>query len=116
MLSLSYPWSDADVVELSYFSSTEQRFLTLTCDEHLGLLFSLNASSRFGKLHIDVLQPRAELVKGMGVGQSSVSAKSQHPALLVGRDQIKRVVRGATTCLLPILPPIVLLLLLYQSL
>ena len=38
-LRSAYPWSDADAVELSHFSSTEQRFLPLTCDEHLGLLF-----------------------------------------------------------------------------
>ena len=57
-LCCEYPWSPADAVELRYFDSTEQRFLPLTCDEHLGLLFSLNADSRFGKIHIGVLQAR----------------------------------------------------------
>jgi hypothetical protein len=38
----TYPWSDADAVELSYFNSDEQRFLPLTCDEHMGLLFLLS--------------------------------------------------------------------------
>ena len=35
-LRSQYPWSDADAVHLYYFSSTEQKFLPLTCDEHLG--------------------------------------------------------------------------------
>ena len=79
-LRASYPWSDADAVELSYFNSTEQTFVPLTCDEHLRLLFTLNAGSRFGKVGIDVLQPRAERVdKGKGVRTSSVSANIQHP-------------------------------------
>jgi hypothetical protein len=55
----TYPSSDADAVELSYFNSDEQRCLPLTCDEHMGLHFTLNASSRFGKLQIDVVQPHA---------------------------------------------------------
>jgi hypothetical protein len=59
VLCNTYPWSDADAVELSYFNSDKQRFLPLTCDEHMGLLFTLNAGRRFGKLQIDVVQPRA---------------------------------------------------------
>ncbi|KAE8798740.1 hypothetical protein D1007_25921 [Hordeum vulgare] len=75
----TYPWSDADAVELNYFSSDEQRFLPLTCDDHMPLLFAGIAGCRFGKLQIDVLQPRAERVKGKGVQTSSVCANSQHP-------------------------------------
>ena len=75
----TYPWSDADAVELNYFNSDEQRFLPLTCDDHMALLFTGIAGSRFGKLQIDVLQPRAERVKGKGDQTSSVSANSQHP-------------------------------------
>ena len=52
-----YGWSDADAVELQYFNSSEQIFLPLTCDEHLGLLFTLNAESLFGKILIDVIRP-----------------------------------------------------------
>ena len=75
----TYPWSDADAVELNYFSSDEQRFLPLTCDDHMPLLFAGIAGCRFGKLQIDVLQPRAERAKGKGVQTSSVCANSQHP-------------------------------------
>ena len=56
----TYPWSDADVVELNYFNSDEQTFLPLTCDDHMAFLFTGIAGSQFGKLQIDVLQPRAE--------------------------------------------------------
>ena len=49
----------ADAVELKYFSSTEQKFIPLTCDEHLGLLFSLNVERRFGKIHIDTTRKKA---------------------------------------------------------
>ena len=59
-LCSKYPWSPADAVELRYFNSTEQRFVPLTCDEHLGLLFSLNADTHFGKIHISVLQARKQ--------------------------------------------------------
>ena len=62
-----YSWSSADAVELKYFNSSEQIFLALTCDEHLSFLFSLNADSRFGKIHIAMLQPRKEREKGKGV-------------------------------------------------
>ena len=68
----TYPWSDADAVELNYFNSDEQTFLPLTCDDHMALLFTGIAGSRFGKLQIDVLQLRAEQT-------SSVSANSKHP-------------------------------------
>jgi hypothetical protein len=68
----SYGWSPADAVELKFFSSTEQKFLPLTCDEYLGLLFTLNAESRFGKILIEVLQPRNERDKGKVVQKSSV--------------------------------------------
>ena len=44
-LCSEYPWSHADAVELRYFDSTEQRFVPLSCDEHLGLLFTLNADT-----------------------------------------------------------------------
>ena len=37
-LQNTYPSSDADVVELSYFRSDKQRFLPLTCDDHMPLL------------------------------------------------------------------------------
>ncbi|KAE8812817.1 Alpha-amylase [Hordeum vulgare] len=75
----TYPWSDADAVELNYFSNDEQRFLPLTCDDHMPLLFAGIVGCRFGKLQIDVLQPRAERVKGKGVQTSYVCANSQHP-------------------------------------
>jgi hypothetical protein len=45
VLRKTYHWSDADAVELIYFNIDEQRFLPLTCDEHMGLLFTLNAGS-----------------------------------------------------------------------
>jgi len=77
-LCCEYPWSPADAVELRYFDSTEQRFVPLTCDEHLGLLFSLNADSRFGKIHIGVLQARKQRIP-KGVQTSSVSANSERP-------------------------------------
>ena len=77
-LYCEYPWSPADAVELRYFDSTEQRFVPLTCDEHLGLLFSLNADSRFGKIHIGVLQARKQRIP-KGVQTSSVSANSERP-------------------------------------
>jgi hypothetical protein len=35
----TYPWRDVDAVELNYFSSDEQRFLPLTCDDYMPLLF-----------------------------------------------------------------------------
>ena len=76
-LCRQYPWSDADAVELYYFSSTQHTFLPLTCDEHLGLLFTLNADSKFGKIRINVLQPRRERDKGKGVQTSSVCANSK---------------------------------------
>ena len=75
----SYGWSPADAVELKFFSSTEQKFLPLTCDEHLGLLFTLNAERRFGKILIEVLQPHNEHDKGKDVQKSSVSTNSEHP-------------------------------------
>ena len=78
-LCSQYPWSNADAVELQYFNSSEQRFLPLTCDENLRLLFTLNADSRFGKIRIDVLQPCKARVKGKRVQESSVSANSQRP-------------------------------------
>ena len=79
-LCCEYPWSPADAVELRYFDSTKQRFLPLTCDEHLGLLFSLNAESRFGKIHIGVLQAHKQRIpKGKGVQTSSVSPSSERP-------------------------------------
>ena len=52
-----YGWTDANAVELKYFNSIEQQFVPLTCDEHLGLLFTLNAERRFGKILVEVLQP-----------------------------------------------------------
>ena len=51
----SYGWSPANVVELKFFSSTEQKYPPPTCDEHLGLLFTLNVESRFSKILIEVL-------------------------------------------------------------
>jgi len=57
LLCAQFSWSPGDAVDMSYFNISEQRLLPLTCDEHLGLLFALNAGSRFGKIHIDVLQP-----------------------------------------------------------
>ena len=77
-LYCEYPWSPADVVELRYFDSTEQKFVPLTCDEHLGLLFSLNVDSRFGKIHIGVLQARKQRIP-KGVHTSFVSANSERP-------------------------------------
>lgn len=74
-----YPWSSADAVEMKYFNTSEQRFLPLTCEEHLGFLFGLDGGSRFGKIHIDVLQPRKEQDKGKGVQTSFVSANSERP-------------------------------------
>ena len=75
-----YGWSDADAVELQYFNNNEQRFLPLTCDEHLGLLFTLNAESRFGKILIDVIQPHKARDSGKGgKGASSATANSQQP-------------------------------------
>jgi hypothetical protein len=41
--------------------------------------FTLNAGGKFGKLQIDVVQARAQQVKGKGVQTSSISANSQHP-------------------------------------
>ena len=105
----SYGWSPTDVVELKIFSSTEQKFLPLTCDEHLGLLFTLNVERRFGKILIEVLQPRNEHDKGKVVQKSSVSASA--PALLVGQNQAKLVVLKVTICLLPLLVPLLLSLL-----
>ena len=78
-LRVTYTWSDCDAVELKYFNSNEKRFVPLTCDEHVGMLFSLSAESRFGKIHIDVLQPRNARDKGKGVGNSSASANSERP-------------------------------------
>ena len=48
-LRVSYTWSDCDTVELKYFNSTEKRFVPLTCDEHVGMLFSLSAESQIGR-------------------------------------------------------------------
>ncbi|KAE8775481.1 40S ribosomal protein S5-1 [Hordeum vulgare] len=77
-LCCEYPWSPGDVVELRYFDSTEQRFVPLTCDEHLGLLFSLNADIRFYKIHISVLQAcKQRIPKGIQI--SYVSANSERP-------------------------------------
>ena len=77
-LCCEYPWSPTDVVELRYFDSTEQRFLPLTCDEHLGLLFSLIADSRFDKIHIGVLQARKQRIP-KGVQTSFVFDNSERP-------------------------------------
>ena len=85
-LWVTYTWSDCDVVELKYFNSNEKRSVPLTCDEHVGMLFSLSAESRFGKIHIDVLQPRNARDKGKGVGNSSASANSERPE--IGRAHV----------------------------
>ena len=61
-LCCEYPWSPADAVELRNFDSTEQRFVPLTCDEHLGLQFSLNADNHFGKIHSSVLQAHKQCI------------------------------------------------------
>ena len=106
-LCCEYPWNPANAVELRYFDSTEQRFLPLTCDEHLGLLFSLNADSRFGKIHIGVLQARKQCIP-KGVQTSSVASIL---APLAGRDQVNLVVLKATTCRLPLILPLLLSLL-----
>ena len=55
VLRLHYDWSPDDAVELSYFNSSKQAFVPLTCDEHLGLLFYFNSDSHFGKILIKVL-------------------------------------------------------------
>ena len=99
-LCCEYLWSPVDAVELRYFDSTEQRFVPLTCDEHLGLLFSLNADSRFGKIDIGVLQARKQRIP-----------KASILALLVGRYQVNLVVLKATTCWLPLILPLLLSLL-----
>ena len=39
----------------------------------------MSAESRFGKIHIDVLQPRNARDKGTDVGNSSASANSERP-------------------------------------
>lgn len=64
----AYPWSQEDAVDFRYFNTTEQRIEPLTCDEHLGVLFGLNTVSRFGKIQVDVLQPRREWQKQSGDG------------------------------------------------
>ena len=75
-----YGWTDADAVELKYFSSSEQKFVPLTCDEHLELLFATGAESRFGKILVEVLRPRGtDRDKGKGVQKSSASANSERP-------------------------------------
>ena len=71
-LCSQYPWSPGNVVDMCYFDISEQRFVPLTYDEHLGLLFAVNVGSHFGKIHIDVLQPcKARDPKGKGVWASS---------------------------------------------
>jgi hypothetical protein len=52
----TFPWSDADVVELKYFNSDEKIFLPLTCNEHMRLLFNQTIGSRLGNVQIEVLQ------------------------------------------------------------
>ncbi|KAE8800197.1 hypothetical protein D1007_24349 [Hordeum vulgare] len=73
-----YGWTEADVVELKYFNSVEQKIVPLTCDEHLGLLFTLNAQRCFGKILVDLLQPRGNARdSGKGVGKSCVSTNNE---------------------------------------
>ena len=43
------------------------------------MLFTLNAKRRFGKILIEVLQPRNERDKGKDVQKSSVPANSKRP-------------------------------------
>ncbi|KAM0889346.1 hypothetical protein ACQ4PT_027760 [Festuca glaucescens] len=70
-LCAQYPWSPVDSVDMQYFNISEQRLLPLTCDELLETFFALNAGSRFGKIHIDVLQPHKAGNKGKSVKASS---------------------------------------------
>ena len=70
-------------------------------DEDLGMLFTLNAARRFGRIRIDVVQPcrpagKGKRVKapsggvssgGRGSCVSDVSANTVRPALLVGPQQ-----------------------------
>jgi hypothetical protein len=84
-----YPWSPGDSVDLQYFNNSEHIFLPLTYDEHLRMIFSLNAASRFGQIRIHV-QPKVvnkgKRVKASPGGQASpgghsscVSANSVRP-------------------------------------
>jgi hypothetical protein len=77
-LCSDYPLSQADDVELKYFDSSEQKFVPLTCDEHVEILFAMNAPSRFRKIQIDVLQPPKNLEKGKGAAPDN-SANSERP-------------------------------------
>lgn len=78
-LCVDYPWSHGNVVYIKYFNSSEEIFVPLTCDEHLGYLFGLNAGTSFGTIHIEVLQPPKECEKGKGVHISNNSANSECP-------------------------------------
>lgn len=64
---------------MKYFNSSEQRFVPLTCGEQLGLLFGLNVGTRFGKIHINVLQTPKEWEKGEGVQKPFYSNNSERP-------------------------------------
>ena len=66
MLCDNYPWSQADVINMKYFVTSEKRFVPLICDEHLGYLFTKNIVARFSKIEMEVLQPK-EWVKGNDV-------------------------------------------------
>ena len=109
-LCCEYPCSPGDVVELRYFDSTDQRFVPLTCDEHLGLLFSLNADSRFVK-SISACFRQAKNVSRRVFRHHLSLLIASVLALLVGRDQVNLVVLKATTCRLPLILPLLLSLL-----
>ena len=51
-LCSEYPWSLADTVDMKYFNFGEERYLPLMSDLDLGMLFSLNAAARFGRIRI----------------------------------------------------------------
>ncbi|KAK1699320.1 hypothetical protein QYE76_016017 [Lolium multiflorum] len=61
-----YSWSSHDAVHFEYLHNKEGRFVPLISDDDLGILFSLNASCRFGKIGIHVDRGRASSLSGAG--------------------------------------------------
>ena len=79
-------WGAGDSVDFQYFNSIEGRFVPLISDEHLGTLFALNDSSRFGKIRIHVHRGQAS----SGVGDSSVGRASCVSTVAASANNVRR--------------------------
>ena len=79
-------WGGGDSVDFQYFNSIEGRFVPLISDEYLGIIFALNASSRFGKIRIHVDTGKAS----SGVGTSSGGRASCLSTVAASANRVRR--------------------------